>query len=176
MLLMLVRFLCCRSSIRIIMRDRNGDPCTAMRKTRSELRLWSSYGYLRAHAGLQRHQRSFLQDHKLSTGYRIGRPQSKLTITPPNGATHPTRAIVPEQQEQQATVAGLVAAALRIDQLFNFAAGEVLPVAVAIRRRPVFRLFPSGHHFVESFPSSRPPNPHKQGRGLCSIYNKDSFC
>ena len=41
---------------------------------------------------------------------------------------------MPEHQEQQATVAGLVPAALRrLDQPFNLAPGEVLPVGLLMR-------------------------------------------
>jgi len=51
---------------------------------------------------------------------------------------------VAEHQKQQATVAGLVPAALRrLDQLFNLSPGEVLPVAVVIRRPASVRLFSS---------------------------------
>jgi hypothetical protein len=64
---------------------------------------------------------------------------------------------MPEHQEQKATVAGFVPAALgRFDQPFHLTAGKVFPVALTTRlpgrRRPVFRRFSRVHHFVESFP------------------------
>ena len=56
---------------------------------------------------------------------------------------------MPEHQEQQATVAGLVPAPLgRPDQPFNLKPGEVLPVAVIPARVSGFSPV---HHFVESF-------------------------
>jgi hypothetical protein len=69
---------------------------------------------------------------------------------------------VPEDQEQQATVAGFVPAALHgFNQPFNLAAGEVLSVAVVADRRLVFLAFASVHHFVESFSGRMPWNPHE---------------
>ena len=60
---------------------------------------------------------------------------------------------VPEDQEQQATVAGFVPAALHgFNQPFNLAAGEVFSVAVGAGRPPVFPAFSPVHHFVESVP------------------------
>jgi hypothetical protein len=48
---------------------------------------------------------------------------------------------MPERQEQQATVAGLVPAALRrLDQPFNLAPGQVLPVDFATLNWPLSML------------------------------------
>jgi hypothetical protein len=67
---------------------------------------------------------------------------------------------MPEDKQQQTTVAGLVPAALYgFNQPFNLAAGEVLSVAVVADRRLVFLAFASVHHFVESFSRSDAPNP-----------------
>jgi hypothetical protein len=69
----------------------------------------------------------------------------------------------PEHEKQKATVAGFVAAAFgRFDQAFHLAAGEVLPVAAMIRRRPVFLVFSSVYHFVESSPCRKAGKPCKQ--------------
>jgi hypothetical protein len=66
---------------------------------------------------------------------------------------------MPEHQEQQATVAHLVPAALgRFNQPFNLAAGEVFSVAVS--PASVSR-FASVYHFVESLPVRCPENPHE---------------
>ena len=67
---------------------------------------------------------------------------------------------MPEHQEQQATVAGLVPAALgRLNQPFNLAAGEVLSVAVL--RRPVFPFFRPFIILSRVFPVRMPGNPHE---------------
>jgi hypothetical protein len=64
---------------------------------------------------------------------------------------------MPEHQEQKATVAGLVPAAPgRLDQPFNLAPGEVLPVAVIPARVSGFAPV---HHFVESSPGRMPRKP-----------------
>jgi hypothetical protein len=78
---------------------------------------------------------------------------------------------MPEHEEEQTPVAGLVPAALsRLDQPGNFAPGEVLPVA-ALRRPDPF--FPTARprrrvgfscsapvrHFVESSPRQTPRKP-----------------
>src|ERR1035441_8017329 len=71
---------------------------------------------------------------------------------------------MPEHQEQKATIAGFVPAAPGcLDQPFHLAAGKVFSVALPIRRpgrrRPVFRRFSRVHHFVESFPCQKWPEP-----------------
>jgi hypothetical protein len=64
---------------------------------------------------------------------------------------------MPEHQEQQAAVAGLVPAPLgRLDQPLNLAPGEVLPIAVIPARVSAFAPV---HHFVESFPCRKPLKP-----------------
>ena len=56
---------------------------------------------------------------------------------------------MPEHEEQQAAVAGLVPAPFgRLDQPLDLAPGEVLPVAVVL---PRVSAFAPAHLFVESF-------------------------
>jgi hypothetical protein len=64
---------------------------------------------------------------------------------------------MPEHQEQQAAVAGLVPAPFgRLDQPLDLAPGEVLPVAVV---PPRVSAFAPAHHFVESSPCRNPLKP-----------------
>ena len=64
---------------------------------------------------------------------------------------------MPEHEEQQAAVAGLVPASLgRLDQPLDLAPGEVLPVAVVL---PRVSAFAPVHHFVESSPRPMPLKP-----------------
>jgi hypothetical protein len=59
---------------------------------------------------------------------------------------------VPEDQEQQAMVAGFVPAVLHsFNQPFNLAAGEVLALGYRSRPRLVFLLLRPFINFVESF-------------------------
>jgi hypothetical protein len=69
---------------------------------------------------------------------------------------------MPEDQQQQATVAGFIPAPLRgLDQPFNLVPGEVLALAVGAGRCLVFLAFAPVHHFVESFSGRMPWNPHE---------------
>jgi hypothetical protein len=64
---------------------------------------------------------------------------------------------MPEHEEQQAAVAGLVPASLgRLYQPLDLAPGEVLPVAVI---PACVSAFAPAHHFVESFPCRMPLEP-----------------
>ena len=82
---------------------------------------------------------------------------------------------VPEHQEQQATVAGLVPAALgRLDQPFNLAPGQVLPVAVVPARVSCFCARSS---FCREFPPSKAPETRvNRGRGLFNYRRNETFC
>lgn len=77
---------------------------------------------------------------------------------------------MPEHQEQQATVAGLVPAAPgRLDQPFNLAAGEVLAVAVIPAHVSAFA---SVHRFVESLACAMPRKPAPNGQGAFRLSTK----
>src|SRR5271157_940185 len=77
---------------------------------------------------------------------------------------------MPEHQEQQATVAGFIPAALRcFNQPANLAAGEVLPVAVVPARVSAFSPV---HHFVESLPCGMPLKSLPDGQGAFGLSTK----
>ena len=86
---------------------------------------------------------------------------------------------MPEHQQQQAAVAGPVAAAFGgVDQLFHLEAGEVLAPAVLFlpaARRARFSCFPSVHRFVESLPCRRPRKPLQTGRWRFRVSTKCSI-
>ena len=84
---------------------------------------------------------------------------------------------MPEHQQQQAAVAGPVAAAFGgVEQLFDLEAGEVLAAAVlflpAARPPPRFSCFRSAHRFVESLSCPRPLKPLQTGQGAFRLSTK----
>jgi hypothetical protein len=83
---------------------------------------------------------------------------------------------VPEDQEQQATVAGFVPAALHgFNQLFNLAANEVLPLAVVTDRRLVLPAFARSSFCREFFRSDAPETRMNRAGDFPALYKMILF-
>jgi hypothetical protein len=118
---------------------------------------------------LRRRQPAFQPAHMQHAAFAV-----HLVERQPAGLRHAQA--MPEHQEQQAAVAGPVAAAFGgVDQLFHLEAGEVLATAVLFlpaARRARFSCFPSAHRFVESLSCRRPRKPAPNGWSVFRVSTK----